>query len=80
MTATITPINGHDSAHQLQQLRQSRAQIASALYLARQYLQTAFMVAQVNALPYDIPAGRDIVDALDTVNRDLNRTTPPDAA
>lgn len=79
MTATITRINGHDAAHQLQQLRQARAQIASALYLAQQYLELAHMVNHVNALPYAIPKDRAIADALDTVNRDLNGN-PPQAA
>lgn len=76
MTATITKINGHDAAHQLQQLRQAKAQVASALMLADQYLELARMVVQVNALPYDIPSGSGIAQMLDTVNRDLNGNPP----
>lgn len=72
MTATVTRINGHDAAHALQQLRQARAQVASALMLAGQYLQLAQHVSLVNALPYDIPSGKAIAETLDTVNRDLN--------
>lgn len=79
MTATITPINGHDPVHQLQQLRQARGQVASALMLADQYLELARMVAQVNALPYDIPSGKAIAETLDTVNRDLNGNPPRSA-
>lgn len=79
MTATITPINGHDPMHQLQQLRQARAQIASALMLAGKYLQLAHQVCVVNGLPYDIPSGKDIADGLDAVNRDLNGNPPRSA-
>jgi hypothetical protein len=79
MTATITRINGCDAAHQLQQLRQARAQVASALMLAGQYLQLAQQVSVVNALPYDIPSGKAIAETLDTVNRDLNGNAPRSA-
>ena len=79
MTATITHINGHDAAHALQQLRQARAQVASDLMLAGQYLQLAQQVSVVNALPYDIPSGKAIAETLDTVNRDLNGNPPRSA-
>lgn len=79
MTATITRINGCDAAHALQQLRQARAQVASALMLAGQYLQLAQQVSVVNALPYDIPSGKAIAETLDTVNRDLNGNPPRSA-
>ncbi len=79
MTASITRINGHDAAHALQQLRQARAQIASALMLAGQYLELAHNVSAVNALPYDIPSGKTIAETLDIINRDLNGTPPRSA-
>jgi hypothetical protein len=79
MTATITHINGHDPMHQLQQLRQARAQVASALMLAGQYLELAHKVSAVNALPYDIPSGKAIAETLDTINRELNGNAPRQA-
>lgn len=65
-------INGHDSAHALQELRHARCQYASALHKAAQYLELAGMVAVTNGLPYQAPSRTAIVDALDQVNRDLN--------
>lgn len=79
MTATITRINGHDAQHQLEHFRQAKAQYASALYLALQYLEIANKLAAVNALPYQPPRDREVAEALDIVNRDLNGP-PPQAA
>ena len=79
MTASITRINGNDPHHQLQQLRHAKAQYASALYLAKQYLDVAKTLATVNALPYQPPRDQELAEALDIVNRDLNRN-PPEVA
>lgn len=79
MTATVTHINGHDAAHHLEQFRMGKAQCASALTLAGQYLELARMLTQLNALPYDIPSGKAIAETLDTVNRDLNGNPPRSA-
>lgn len=77
--SNITRINGHDSQHALQELRNAKARIADALYCAVSYLRTAQVLARAHALPYDMPGDRELVGALEIVNRDLHGNPPQSA-
>jgi hypothetical protein len=82
MDNKITPlkqINGHDSVHALQEQRNAKQQVASALYKSLQFLQAARMIAIAHGLTTAIPGDAAIADAYDTLMRDLNGD-PPRAA
>jgi hypothetical protein len=79
MTGTVTRINGHDSVHALQEQRNAKHHVASALYKSLQFLQAARMVAAAHGLTADIPSDAQVADAYDALMRDLNGD-PPRAA
>lgn len=68
----ITHINGHDSHHALQEMRNAKGRVGNALAIALQYLQIAHMTARIHALNYDLPSDRELNAALDAVNKDLH--------
>jgi hypothetical protein len=83
MTGTVTHlpghINGHDSVHALQEQRNAKQQVASALYKSLQFLQAARVVAIAHGLTVAMPSDAAVADAYDTLMRDLNGD-PPRAA
>lgn len=78
MTATITPINGHDSAHALQELRNARVSLANAVHVAHTYLHFAHQINHIHGLGVDLPSDSELAKALDHINRLIN--PPPSAA
>lgn len=70
MNAPAT-VNGHDSHHALQEIRNARGQVGHALSHAMHYLQIANATNAIHALGYDLPSDKALAEALDTVRKSL---------